>query len=171
MTGSSAVEAAPPPVRGSKRGWRYFVSAWIPVAVCVLVIAQESTVYFGADHTTGPLRHFFEFFLGPLTQPQWWRMHLVIRKCGHFLGYGILSVAWFRAFWMTVGAFVSLSQNRLKVHSFAMLGTLFVACCDELHQTFLPNRNGSILDVMVDCSGALLMQIAIWLWMRKRFSN
>jgi VanZ family protein len=50
-----------------------------------------------------------------------------------------------------------------------MLGTLFIASCDEFHQLFLPNRTGSIWDVMVDCAGGLLMQSLIWLWMRKRF--
>jgi len=168
MSGSSMVEAAPP-VRGSKRGWRHFASAWIPVALCILVIAQESTIYFGADHTSGPLRHFCEFFLGPLTQPQWWRLHMGIRKGGHFLGYGILSIAWFRAFRMTFDAATPRPLSRISIHAFAMMGTLFVAACDELHQTFLPNRSGSVRDVLVDCSGALVMQALIWLWMRKRF--
>jgi VanZ family protein len=46
-----------------------------------------------------------------------------------------------------------------------------VASADELHQTFLANRNGSIWDVMIDCSGGLLMQLLIWLWMLWRFRN
>jgi VanZ family protein len=49
-----------------------------------------------------------------------------------------------------------------------MLGTLFIASSDEFHQLFLPNRSGSIWDVMVDCSGGLLMQCLTWLWMRRR---
>jgi VanZ family protein len=146
------------------------VSAWIPVAVCVLVISTESTVYFGADHTSGPLQRFFEFFFGPFTQPQWWRWHIVIRKTGHFLGYGLLSISWFRAFWMTLRASAPLSRSRVAIHSFAMLGTLAVAACDEVHQTFLPNRSGSVWDVLLDCSGAAIMQVLIWIWMRKRFN-
>jgi VanZ family protein len=50
-----------------------------------------------------------------------------------------------------------------------MLGTLLVASADEFHQTFLPNRTGTGWDVLVDCSGALLLQWLVWLWMRKRF--
>jgi VanZ family protein len=149
----------------------HVASAWIPVLVCVLVIASESTVYFGADHTTGPLQRFFEFlFQRHFTQPEWWRLHLIIRKGGHFTGYGILSLSWFRAFWMTWPLGNDLDR-RLRIHSLAMLGTLLVASGDEFHQTFLANRSGSVWDVLVDCSGGLMMQLLVWLWMRRRFRN
>ena len=160
------------PTSQQRRSFLYLASAWIPVLVCILVIASESTVYFGADHTTGPLQRFFEFlFQRHFTQPEWWRLHIIIRKCGHFTGYGILSISWFRAFWMTWRIGDVPGRRRISAHSLAMLGTLLVASCDEFHQTFLPNRNGSFWDVMVDCSGGLLMQLAIWFWMRKRFQN
>jgi VanZ family protein len=167
MISSPVIEPPIIPVRG---GVKHFLSAWLPVALCMLVISQESTVYFGADHTSGPLQRFFEFFFGHFTQPEWWRLHLTIRKGGHFLGYGILSVAWFRAFWMSFRVDAPLPKRRMSAHALAMLGTLFVASCDELHQTFLPNRTGSPWDVLVDCSGAALLQMLIWLWMRKRFA-
>jgi VanZ family protein len=148
-------------------GLRHSLSAWSPVLVCILVISQESTKAFGADHTSGPLQHLFEFFLGPLTQPQWWRMHMAIRKGGHFLGYGILSAAWFRAFWMTFRVNAADLRRRTSAHALAMLGTLAVASADEIHQTFLPNRSGSPRDVLIDCSGAAAMQFLLWLRMRK----
>jgi VanZ family protein len=159
--------AAPATWRG--RGLWHQASAWVPVLFCVLVIACESTVYFGADHTSGPLQRFVEFLLHRhFTQPQWWRLHLIIRKFGHFTGYGILSLAWFRAFWMTWPYAANRSSLRRWAHGLAMLGTLFIASSDEFHQLFLPNRSGSIWDVMVDCSGGLLMQCLTWLWMRRR---
>jgi VanZ family protein len=61
-------------------------------------------------------------------------------------------------------------RNRLRFtsHGLAMLGTLCVASCDEFHQLFLPNRTGSIWDVMIDCAGGLLMQLILWAFMRPR---
>ena len=160
---SNAV-AAPPAQQRSSLGRQ--ASAWIPVAVCILVIACESTVYFGADHTSGPLQRFVEWLLNRhFTQNQWWALHLKIRKVGHFTGYGILSVAWFRAFWMT---WSPASDRRLATHGLAMLGTFFVASCDEFHQLFLPNRTGSFYDVLIDCSGGLLLQLIVWLWFTMR---
>lgn len=144
------------------------LSAWVPVLICVLAIATESTPYFGADHTSGPFRRFFEFFHGPFPQAEWDQIHHYVRKCGHFLGYGILSLAWFRAFWMAWRPIVTLNRRRMRAHLLAMAGTLVVASCDEIHQTFLPNRTGTFLDVIVDCSGAATLQIVLWLIMRWR---
>jgi VanZ family protein len=168
MTSSEALEDSSIPVSGGRGRGRQLASAWLPVLLCVCVIALESTALFGADHTSGPLQRFFEFFCGPLTQPQWWRMHLIIRKCGHFLGYGILSIAWFRAFWMTTRLAEPVYRRLTSAHAMAVAGTLLVASADEFHQTFLPNRTGTPWDVLVDCSGAVLMQILVWLWMRWR---
>jgi len=124
---------------------------------------------FGADHTTGPLQRLFEYLLDRrFTQPEWWRLHLTIRKCGHFIGYGLLSGAGFRAVWMTFKLSTNPLRRRLACHSLAMLGTLIVASSDELHQLYLPNRSGSIVDVGIDCAGGLLMQLVIWLWLRNR---
>jgi VanZ family protein len=163
---------APTPVSQERSNARNLVSAWLPVALCILVIAAESTVLFGADHTSGPLQRFFEFLLNRhFTQPQWWRLHMIIRKCGHFTGYGLLSISWFRAFWMTWPFTNDPNRHRLVAHSLAMLGTLFVASSDEFHQTFLPNRSGSPWDVLLDCAGGLLMQLIVWLWMRRRFRS
>jgi VanZ family protein len=163
---------APPPAAGSaiqtRGGFGHWASAWVPVILCIGVIAIESTTAFGADHTSGPLQHFCEFlFHRHFTQPEWWRLHILIRKGGHFTGYGIQSVAWFRAFWMTWRS-GNPNRSQIAVHGLAMLGTFFIACCDEFHQTFLPNRSGSFIDVMTDCSGALLLQLLIWFWIRSR---
>lgn len=168
MTSSEATADRTAPASGGRGRTRLLVRAWLPVLICIFVISQESTVAFGADRTTGPLQHFFEFFFGHFTQPQWWRLHLIIRKSGHFLGYGILSIAWFRAFWMTMRLAEPLRRRLTSAHAMAMVGTLLVASADEFHQTFLPNRTGTPWDVLVDCTGAALMQILVWLWMRRR---
>ncbi len=126
---------------------------------------------FGADHTSGPLQHFLEYVLDRRFNPlEWWQIHYKIRKAGHFLGYGFLSLACFRAVWMTF----RLSENPLRrqfaCHGLAMLGTLIVASSDELHQLYLPNRTGTIVDVGIDSLGGLAMQILVWLgvWLRMR---
>lgn len=165
----ASVAAPPAPIQ---RGFWHLASAWIPVLICLLVIGGESTVYFGADRTSGPLQCFFEALLHRhFTEPEWWRLHIMIRKCGHLTGYGILSLAWFRAFWMTRSVSDDSSRRRFATHALAMLGTLAVASTDEFHQLFLPNRSGSAVDVGIDCCGGLIMQLLIWLWMRWRFQD
>lgn len=154
---------------GRPRSARFYLSAWLPVVLAIGCIAVESQPIFGADHTSGPLQRLVEWFTGPLTQPQWWRLHLIIRKTGHFTGYGLVSLTWFRAVWMTYRTERSRSARKVTAHLLAMLGTLAVASADEFHQTFLPNRTGTPWDVLIDCTGALLVQIVIFLVMLRFF--
>jgi VanZ family protein len=160
-----------------KKHWTFgkVVSIWLPVLICVIAIAIESTQLFGADHTTGPLRGLIEFFLGHIGNSTWETVHHVIRKTGHFVGYGILSISWFRAFWLTYSPRFAAQLagyggrlEQLGIHALAMLGTLLVASADEIHQAFLPNRTGRFADVLLDCSGALVMQVLVWIYVRWR---
>jgi VanZ family protein len=127
----------------------------------ISVIATESTAAFGADHTSGPLRAIFQAIFGSVSEAQWDFFHLVIRKSGHFTGYGLLGLAWLRAWWMTLPRSQFLPDTLL-----ALLGTAVTASADEFHQTFLPNRTGSPWDVLLDCCGALALQLLVYVFMR-----
>jgi len=143
------------------RGVLFWLSAWWPVAVGVVVITTESTEYFGANHTSGPLRWLVQLIIGPVSYATWEIVHHLIRKTGHFLGYGALGLAWFRAWRMTLPGGRFLSHGGL-----ALLGTALVASWDEWHQTLLPNRTCSQWDVLLDCCGATTMIGLAWLYIR-----
>jgi VanZ family protein len=147
----------------SRRGLRFWVSAWWPVAVGIALIAVESTKYFGADRTSHPLRVLVEALFGPVGDARWQLIHHSIRKSGHFLGYGALGLTWLRAWWMTLPRLRFFLDVEL-----AIAGTALVASWDEWHQTFLPNRTGTPWDVALDCCGALAMQGVAFLVLRHR---
>ena len=139
----------------------FWISAWLPVAVGVGIIMMESTKSFGADHTSQPMRVLWEAIFGPVSNAHWAIIHIVIRKCGHFLGYGLLGAAWMRAWWMTFP-----HSNFLEDAFLALMGTALVASLDELHQSYLPNRQGSPWDVLLDCCGAITIQLLVYIWLR-----
>jgi VanZ family protein len=140
---------------------RYWISAWLPVAVGIGVIMMESTETFGSDRTSGPLRWLFEAIFGPVADARWELLHHLVRKSGHFLGYGAMGLLWLRAWWM------SLPRSRfLHDALLALLGTALVASADEWHQTFLPNRTGSPWDVLLDCCGAITLEVLVYVFMR-----
>jgi VanZ family protein len=144
-----------------RSGLRYWIYVWLPVLLGIAVIVLESTESFGSDHSSGPLRRIFEFLFGNVSDDRWEILHHLIRKTGHFLGYGFIGLAWLRAWWFT------LPHSRFIQDAFlALLGTALVASCDEWHQTFLPNRTGSPWDVLLDCTGAIVLQLLVYVFMR-----
>ena len=140
------------------RTFVYWIRAWLPVGLAILLITMESTEYLGSDHTSGPLRWLWEHVFGPVTEEAWALFHHLIRKTGHFIGYGLVALAWLRAFWMSLPRW-----NFLQTASLALLGTALTASADEFHQSFLPNRTALASDVVLDCCGGACMQLAFFL--------
>jgi VanZ family protein len=136
----------------NERGASFWISAWWPVALGAALIAVSSSATFGTDHTSGPLRWCWQAIFGPVNTTRWNLIHFLIRKTGHFVGYGTLGLAWLRAWRMSPPRVHFLLYGVL-----AVLGTALVAACDEFHQTFLPNRTGSPWDVLLDSCGAMTM--------------
>jgi VanZ family protein len=143
------------------RGLKFWLSAWLPVAVGIALIMMESTEYFGSDHTSHPLRWLWEAIFGPVSSARWDTVHHFIRKTGHFFAYGLIGLAWLRAWWMTLP-----HSQFARDTSLSLLGTALIASCDEWHQSYLPNRTGSPWDVLLDCCGALALQLAVYICLR-----
>jgi VanZ family protein len=106
------------------------------------------------------LRMFFQSLFGPVSNARWEITHSLIRKSGHFIGYGVIGLASLRAWWMT------LPHSRfLQDALLALMGTALLGGADEYHQTSLPNRTGSPWDVLLDCCGAIVLQLATYVFM------
>jgi VanZ family protein len=62
---------------------------------------------------------------------------------------------------------MTLPRSRfLQDFLLALLGTALMASADEWHQTFLPNRTGTVWDVLLDCCGAIILESAAYIFMR-----
>lgn len=145
----------------NRHGLKHWLSAWLPVLLGVGVILLESTELFGADQTSGPLRKIYEALFGHVGNWRWGIIHHYIRKSGHFLGYGVIALAWLRAWWMT------LPHSQFFTDAFlALLGTAMIAGADEWHQSFLPNRTGTPWDALLDCCGAITLQLVVYVFFR-----
>ena len=94
----------------------------------------------------------------PFEMPESWQQELV-GKAGHMIGYAGLSLLWWRA----LAAHRSISERR--VLALAFLLPVLYAVSDEYHQTFVPGRSGSLMDVLIDAAGA---GIGLWLLHRWR---
>jgi VanZ family protein len=139
-----------------------FWKAWIAAILWLVVIAIESTAMLSASNTSRilfPLLH-------SLFDINWVRFevwHFYIRKSGHVVGYGILSILAFRAWRETFPAWGNPPWT-LRWASIAVLMTAFVASLDEWHQSFIPSRTGRWQDVVLDTCAGIAAQILLVLW-------
>jgi VanZ family protein len=144
-------------------GWRGRVWVWLPVAVMCVVIACESTSTFSAQNTSGWIRPWIERLIGHRINDFVWNVgHHMARKSGHFTGYGLLCLAWLRA-WLLTLALRPGPWWRMRAAVLAVAGTALVASLDEWHQTFLPTRTGMFSDVVLDTIGGMTMCGLVWL--------
>lgn len=67
-----------------------------------------------------------------------------IRKTAHFIEYFILGVL----------VFLTLREFGNKNIYYAILICFLYACSDEVHQIFVPGRDGNFVDVMLDTFGS-----------------
>ena len=140
--------------------WR----AWLPALVWLGLIVFESTSTLSAENTSRilyPLLHYL-FGVDPVHFQTW---HFLLRKTGHVLGYGILSLLLFRAWRATIGVSGNARWSVIWT-SIAIVMTALVAGLDEWHQSFLPSRTGRARDVVLDTAAAVAAQILLYLYVR-----
>jgi VanZ family protein len=155
------------------REWRWWFNVWVPVAVAVGVICVESTRTFSSQNTSSWLRPIFERLLGAFQDNTWDTFHHALRKSGHFVGYGTVGFTFLRACLHTLGrrGVASLAAWRAEASVLAIMCTAIVASGDEFHQTFLPGRTGTPVDVLLDTAGTCTMCLLVWVvcgWARPR---
>ena len=147
----------------SERDTRFWINAWWPVLLAAIIVALTSNAHFGADRTSALLLTIWKRFFPPISHAQWYWIIFSLRTTCHFIAYGIIGLAWLRAWRLIFPRAKFLSDMLLTV-----TGVGLIACCDEFHQTLIPNRTGSLRDVLIDCCGAALICV-LALRNRRRF--
>ena len=105
-----------------RQGLKFWISAWLPVAVGIAIIMLESTTWFGADHTSQPLRRLWEAVFGAVSNARWETHSFPDSQVRALFGLWVSRAAWLRAWWMT------LPRSHFLEDAFlALLGTALVA--------------------------------------------
>jgi VanZ family protein len=89
------------------------------------------------------------------------RWDLLLKKTMHVLAYGVLTALLMRAlrgYWSDGGL--------IRVVSIGL--SLAYALSDEYHQTFVPGRDGNLIDVAVDAVGIAGAIALDWRWCQVR---
>ena len=123
---------------------RAAVLAWM------IVIFIFSTDYFSSARTTPIIAPLLSSLFPGLTEAHMENMGLLLRKLGHWSEYFILAVLLMRAL---RAEFPGSSAKREIIWSVAF--AVIYAVSDELHQSFVPSRSASAVDVSIDAIGAI----------------
>lgn len=149
---------------------------WLPVALWLSIIAFESTDLMSSAKTGSMLYLVLKGIFRHVDPHKFEVFHHILRKAGHFIGYAILGLLFFRALKRTFlerAHIADSSQNTAppdpvairsliqRAANIAVLNTAVVASLDELHQTYLPSRTGTLHDVVLDTMGAVLILIFV----------
>jgi len=137
-----------------------------PVLFWIGLIWLASTQGFSAGNTSRIIRPLLLWLFPDIAEQQIATVHLVTRKAAHFIEYAILA-------FLARRAFITSSRDFLREHWFALsLGVVaLVAAIDELHQSLVPSRTGSVYDSAIDLTGGLVMLLACWLYQRTNQKN
>jgi VanZ family protein len=138
--------------------------SWLPALMGLLVISIESTRMMGTANTSQWLLALCSQLWGQTDTASFEAVHAVLRKCGHFTGYGMLGLLFAKGWSATLARTTKLRRRVRRGVSVAagVLSAAAVASLDELHQTSLPGRTGTFHDVVLDSCGALLFGILLW---------
>ena len=89
-------------------------------------------------------------------------LNYIVRKLTHFGEFAILTYLWLRSIWT--------EPDRLKAClGWSMVFSVLYAVSDEVHQCYVPQRQGIWTDVIFDAAGALAAGWALgWVGRRER---
>jgi len=123
-----------------------------------------STDTFSSEHTQSVVIDVLQVLLPHAPVQTLIMLHDFVRKCAHFANYFVFGLLLFRALrmpekgWAWRWAFL------------AVLIAALYASSDEIHQIFVPSREASIWDALLDTGSATVAQCAAWLATRHQSS-
>lgn len=134
---------------------RSFARYWLPPLAWMALIWSISSDLGSTDHSAGPFAWIATVLFPWATPAQIDLAHLIVRKIGHMVEYAILTALWFRTLYAGRGfPFGSSALLALTI-------SVAWAITDEVHQSFVPSRTGSVLDVIIDSTGAILCLLLV----------
>lgn len=128
---------------------RGVLARWLPVVAWATLISVLSSDSFSGKHTATLLEPLFAILLPGASPETITATHAVVRKLAHLTEYAVLALLVFRALERP-------DRSPRAVALQALLLCALYASVDELHQSFVPSRGASPLDVVLDTTGAAL---------------
>ncbi len=135
---------------------------WLPVLLWMGLMFGASGNVGSSQHTSRIIGPIVRWLFPALSDATVDSVVLAVRKTAHVTEYAILT--WW--IWRALRRPVRRDPRPWEWRSgwLAVAGACLYAISDEVHQTFVPSRMGSVLDVLLDSAGALggLLTLRAW---------
>ena len=151
---------------------RSFYKYWLPVLIWMAIIFSASGDTQSYQHSSRIIGPFLHWLFPAMSETNVNHVVTFARKCAHLTEYAILAFLFWRAIrqpskanprpwsWPQAGAAVAF--------------VALYAATDEFHQSFVPSREASGRDVLIDTTGAALGMLVLWLildWRQRKSSR
>ncbi|MGN6732999.1 MAG: VanZ family protein [Candidatus Binatia bacterium] len=123
---------------------------WLPVFLWAALIFVFSTDIFSSANTAGAFEPIPQQLFPQLPVEYIERLHAVFRKLGHFTEYFVLGGLLWRAL-----RYHDAAGSRSRRLALSIAITAIYAISDEWHQSFVPSRTASLMDVLIDTFGGI----------------
>jgi VanZ family protein len=148
---------------------RNFVTYWLLPLLWMALIFSASADTASAQRSSRIIEPILRWLFPNLAPTELEVILLTIRKSAHFVEYAILAVLLWRALWKPVRH--DPRPWSWSTGGLAVLMVALYAASDEIHQLFVPTRQASVWDVLLDTAGAmvgLLVTALIYRWWQRR---
>ena len=139
---------------------RTFAVYWLPVLLWMMVIFGASSDRRSFSHSSRFIGPVVRWLFPHISDHALYQVIFGIRKCAHVTEYAVLGLLIWRGLRQPVRNEPRPWQWRHARLTLALV--MLYAASDELHQAFVPTREASVLDVLIDTSGAALGLGVLW---------
>ena len=139
---------------------RAFLKYWLPILLWSALIFTASGDQQSSQRSSRIIGPLVRWLFPQLPEDTVNDVVTVVRKCAHVTEYAVL--AWL--FWRGLR---KRTKNDPRPWNWSEAITAWIcvalfATSDEIHQAFVPGRQASPWDVLIDMAGAALGLVAIW---------
>jgi len=144
---------------------RKTAALWLFAAAWTALILWAGTDTYSAAKTSRFLLPIVRWLLPDANIQTHWQLLVSLRKAAHVVEYAILA-------WLTwLALFSTWRRALLRAVGLALVWVLATAALDEIRQSFVESRTGSVWDIALDITGgvlALTLAIAYTRFMQRR---
>jgi VanZ family protein len=145
--------------------FKSFLKYWLPVILWAVLIFSASGDKKSVQRSSRIIEPFVRWLIPDISDEAVRSTVLLVRKCAHVTEFAIFTLLLVRA------ANGTLWKNNERWNwnavKFAFATSVLFAASDEIHQCFVPGRQGAVMDVVIDSAGAVFSLFCLWLGARR----